>query len=118
MLAWSPAMSDRPFGVAELQKQLGFKPLNRRWAKLEIVFGLAAAALGLILGTWGASRAVATDYWQALIAAWLLLVLGGYLAMAGSRSHLYQSNNELTACLIDEIKQLKDRIERNEHSGR
>lgn len=111
-------MSDRPFAVAELQQRLGYKPLNRVWAKLEIIFGLGAAAVGLMLGTWCASRDIATNYWQALAGAWLLMVLGGYLAMAGSRSHLYQSNNELTACLIDEIKQLKDRIERNEHSGR
>jgi hypothetical protein len=33
-----------------------------------------------------------------------LFVLGGYLAMAGHRSHLYQSNNQLAAYLANEIR--------------
>ena len=31
---------------------LGYKPLNRTWAKLEILFGLTAAGIGLLLGNW------------------------------------------------------------------
>jgi len=30
----------------------------------------------------------------------VLFVLGGYLAMAGNRSHLYQSNNLLAAWIV------------------
>jgi len=36
-----------------------------------------------------------------------LLVLGGYLALAGHRSHLYQSNNELAALLLENVQRLE-----------
>jgi hypothetical protein len=32
-----------------------------------------------------------------------LFTLGGYLALAGHRSHRYQSNNELAAYLVEEL---------------
>ncbi|MFM9673599.1 hypothetical protein, partial [Streptomyces galilaeus] len=76
-------------------KARGYGHLNRMWAKLEIVFGLAAAGAGLLFGTWAVSR-VETE-WMSAAVGWPLIVLGAYLAMAGRRSHLYQSANELTA---------------------
>jgi hypothetical protein len=47
--------------------------------------------------------------WGLVAAGLVLMVLGSYLAMAGNRSHLYQSNNELTAHLIEEIRRIKDK---------
>jgi hypothetical protein len=44
-----------------------------------------------------------------------LFVLGGYLALAGSRSHLYQSSNELTAFLLEELHRQKNEGSPNEH---
>jgi hypothetical protein len=41
--------------------------------------------------------------WLFAAAGLLLFVLGGYLAMAGHRSHLYQSNNKLAAYLVAEF---------------
>lgn len=85
--------------LADLHAALGYKPLNRTWAKLEIVMGLFAAGLGLLLiaGLRSYIGQNAEVTWS--IAGLLLLVLGSYLAMAGHRSHLYQSNNELAAYL-------------------
>jgi len=85
--------------LAELHAHLGYKPLNRLWAKMEIIIGLIAAGLGIFLVS-GIPFFVGPNaeiIW--LIAGLLLFVFGGYLAMAGHRSHLYQSNNELTAYL-------------------
>ena len=87
--------------VARLHQQLSYKPLNRTWAKLEILLGLAAAGLGLLLGVWALSRPTDLIYWESAAAALALFVLGGYLALAGHRSHLYQSANELTAYLAE-----------------
>jgi hypothetical protein len=73
------------------------------WAKLEIVFGLLVAGAGLLLGNWALCWPV--DSADVFVAAGLcLFVLGGYLAMAGHRSHLYQSNNELTAFLVRRLE--------------
>jgi hypothetical protein len=88
--------------LAELHRRLGYKPLNRLWAKLEILFGLGAVGAGLLLLDLF-SRA-ANDQPLVAAAAVALFVLGGYLAMAGHRSHLYQSDNELTAYLLSELR--------------
>jgi len=90
--------------LTELQAALRYKPLNRLWAKIEIVMGLVAAGLGLFLIS-GIPFFVGRNadiIW--LITGLLLFVLGGYLAMAGHRSHLYQSNTELTAWLATLIR--------------
>jgi hypothetical protein len=92
-------------GQPDLHDQLGYRPLSRRWAKLEILLGLSAAGLGLFLGSsawqgeqiWGVGTGLA------------LFVLGGYLTLAGHRSHLYQSSNEQTAYLVGLINDLKDK---------
>jgi hypothetical protein len=87
----------------------GYRPLSRTWAKVEILLGLCTAGSGLLLGDWVMSRSAAELDWTLAAGGLALFVLGGYLAMAGHRSHLYQSNNEQTACLIDEVRRLKDK---------
>jgi hypothetical protein len=71
---------------------MGQARLNPAWAKLEILIGLGAAAVGTKLPS---------DYATLGIA---LMALGGYLAMAGHRSHLYQSQNRQTAYLLQLMK--------------
>ncbi len=87
-----------------LHRDLGLKRLNPLWAKLEIVFGLFVVAAGLFGGVKLAYRPeVEVPPW-AWLGPVLLVTLGGYLALAGHRSHLYQSNNRLTAHLADLIR--------------
>ena len=90
-----------------LHRDLGLKTLLGRWAKVEILLGLVAVVGGLF----GGMRLAAFDARSgndADIAAWLgmaaLVVLGGYLTLAGHRSHLYQSNNRLVAYLAELIR--------------
>ena len=80
-----------------LNAAAGFKRLNPLWAKLEILFGLIAAGCGLMLEM----RATRSDEIHSPLAACglALFVLGSYLALAGHRSHLYQSQNRLAAYL-------------------
>ena len=80
------------------------------WAKVEILVGLAAAGIGLLLGDWALARETTDLAWPMTAAAVALFVLGGYLALAGHRSHLYQSNNELIAHLAAEIHDRKSRF--------
>lgn len=86
-----------------LQAALGHRPLNRRWAKWEILLGLLAAAFGGFLGC-GRVPGFTEASWLTLAPALMLVVLGIYLAMAGHRSHLYQSSNELTAYLAELVQ--------------
>lgn len=86
--------------LARLHRDLGLKRLNPLWAKLEILFGLVAVAAGLVAATKLAAR---PEAW-AWLGPVLLVALGGYLALAGHRSHLYQSNNRLAAHLADLIR--------------
>ena len=94
--------SDDP--LARLHRDLGLKRLNPLWAKLEILFGLAAAATGLVVAVRLAARPDAEVPLWAWAGPVLLVALGGYLALAGHRSHLYQSNNRLAAHLADLIR--------------
>ncbi len=82
----------------KLLAALGHRRLSRTWAKLEILLGLGTASGGMLVGIWAVSRSVAE--WAMALAGWLLMVLGGYLALAGSRSHIYQSANELAAYVV------------------
>ncbi len=36
--------------LTEVHEHLAYRPLNRTWAKLEILFGLVALGVGLFLG--------------------------------------------------------------------
>jgi hypothetical protein len=84
-----------PDPTARFYRETGLKPLNPVWAKLEIALGLVAAGAGQVLITRGPDAAAP------LAAGVLLFALGGYLALAGHRSHLYQSGNRLAAYLAD-----------------
>jgi hypothetical protein len=92
--------------LSHLREALGYRPLTRPWAKAEILLGLLAVGLGVFLGDWAVSRAGDGPAWFPAAAGLLLFVLGGYLALAGHRSHLYQSGNELAAYLAEEIRSL------------
>jgi hypothetical protein len=99
-------MSEGKQPVRDLSMRLGYRPLNRTWAKVEILLGLAAAGAGLLLGQWAVVQGVKIE-WGLLVGSLALFVLGWYLALAGHRSHLYQSSNELRAYLVEEIHRLK-----------
>ena len=102
-------MDEQQSARQKLMKELGYKPLNRLWAKTEILLGLVAVFAGLMLGSWSASQAAADRLGLVAIMAAILFVLGAYLAMAGHRSHLYQSQNELIAYLAERIESFKDK---------
>lgn len=107
-------MKDQEEALEELHSRIGLKRLNRTWAKLEIIFGLSAAGVGILLGQWLVLRPVEHN-WSLLGAALLLFVFGWYLALAGHRSHLYQSNNDLIAYLAQEIHRINSKADPNEH---
>jgi len=90
--------------LVELHAQLGYRRLSLAWAKAEIVLGLAAAGAGLFLGTWTLARPEVEIAWGLAAGGLVLWVLGGYLALAGHRSHLYRSGNDRTAFLLEEIR--------------
>jgi hypothetical protein len=104
--------SEKERELAELHAALGYKRLNRTWAKLEILLGLFVSGTGLFLGVWGPSRSVAEMEWTVPAAGLALFVFGGYLALAGHRSHLYQSGNERTAYLAKLIRSMNDKGKR------
>jgi hypothetical protein len=95
-------MNDPKDSLKELHAHLGYKPLNRFWAKVEIFLGLSAAGIGLLVGGWSVSRPAVL--WEFTAGALAIFVLGGYLALAGHRSYLYQSANELTAYLAEVLR--------------
>jgi hypothetical protein len=102
-------MSEIDDRLKQLHQALDHKQLNPLWAKLEIVFGLLASGIGLFFGFWVIVRSPNELDGLSLVGALILFVFGGYLALAGSRSHLYQSNNRLTAYLADMIRKLNDK---------
>src|SRR4051794_28042415 len=99
-------MMDKGRALSRLREALGHRPLSRPWAKAEVLLGLLSAGLGLLLGDWALRPPDAA--WPLAAAGLGLFVLGGYLALAGHRSHLYQSNKELAAYLAEEIRSLKE----------
>ncbi len=90
-----------------LHAELRFRRLNPLWAKLEIALGLFGVSCGLFLGIWLVIR---TEIEPIMVAgAVVLFTLGGYLTLAGHRSHLYQSNNLLTAYLAELIRRSSEK---------
>lgn len=82
----------------QIHSDLGWIRLSKAWAKGEIVLGLFGVAIAIVLLTdWRADPLGAA-------AGILLFVFGGYLALCGHRSHLYQSNLHLTAYLLHHIQ--------------
>ena len=98
-------MSVHQVDVHTLLARAGFKKLNKPLAKLEIIFGLLAVAVGLLISQWTLFKLPELD-WTWLVGGVLLFVFGGYLAMGGDRSHLYQSNNVLTALVLQELARI------------
>jgi hypothetical protein len=100
-------MDPRQKALSQFYAQVGYKPLNRAWAKAEILLGLFAVGAGLLAGGWGLMKADLGQGWLAVGAGLALFMLGGYLTLAGHRSHIYQSNNELIAYVLQEFDHLK-----------
>lgn len=74
--------------VATVYASLGRRPPALWWSKLEIGLGLAAVGLGLF---WGREPGRFAFVMPPLV------TLGGYLALAGHRSHLYDAMTRQTA---------------------
>ena len=83
-----------------IEERLGYKRLNRVWAKAEILLGLIAAGVGIGL----LSQPLLDDLLIRNGAGVGLFTLGGYLALAGHRSHMYQSANEHLTYLSELIE--------------
>ncbi len=98
-------MAEEKKALAEVRAALGYKHLSRAWAKLEILFGLGAAGVGMLVGGWAVAGPKVQLTWAG--AALLLFMLGWYLALAGTRSHLYCSMNDLTALIVDEVRKIE-----------
>jgi Uma2 family endonuclease len=98
----SPSMENRREELVRLDAKLG-----RAWAKAEILLGLLAAGGGLLFGHWQLASSKADIWWGLVLGGLGLFVFGGYLALAGSRSHVYRWNNRNTVTLIDEIRRLQ-----------
>jgi hypothetical protein len=81
---------------------LGYRRLSPYWAKAEIMLGLTAAGVGLLLDRLMEVPAGAEP--GPVLARLALIVLGGYLALAGQRSHFYQSLNQQTAALLVQMR--------------
>ena len=97
----------RPEIVAELERLhagLQLRRLKPVWAKCEIVLGLAAVGTGLFIGMGLAVRLNPPPDLVEWLAPLALFTLGGYLALAGHRSHLYQSSNALVAYLAGQLR--------------
>jgi hypothetical protein len=97
-------MTDHEQALAELHARLGYRRLSGGWAKAEILLGLLAAGAGLFLGQWALSRPDPAVPWGAAAGGLALFALGGYLALAGQRSHLYRAANERAAYVIAEVR--------------
>src|SRR5260370_9265889 len=86
----------------DVRAALGYKHLSRFWAKAEILFGLVAAGVGMLLGFWAVKGQAVQLPWAG--AALLLFMFGWYLALAGTRTHVYRSLSNLTPLLVEEIR--------------
>jgi hypothetical protein len=100
-------MTEIEQSLTELHRALGMKQLNPHWAKAEVFLGLAAAATGLMMAVRVLAPVSLEMDWSRIVISMALMVFGVYLAMAGHRSHLYQSNNKLAAYLAGEIGKLR-----------
>jgi protein-S-isoprenylcysteine O-methyltransferase Ste14 len=88
----------------ELHARLGYRRMSLVWAKVEIILGLLAAIVGLALVMGAVHQPLADLPWSLAAAGVVLFVLGGYLTLAGHRSHLYKAASERMALLVEEIR--------------
>jgi len=102
-------MSERDRMQNEIVRRLSRGRFIRAWGKCEIFLGLAAAGAGLLLGCHLLARPAGEIEWGPVGCSLALIVLGGYLALAGHRGHLYQAGIEQTAFLLEEIRSLRGR---------
>src|SRR5688572_15037932 len=100
-------MGERDRMQNEIARRLSRSRFIRAWGKCEIFLGLTAAGAGLLLGWHLLPRPAVEIEWGSVGCSLALIVLGGYLALAGHRGHLYQAGIEQTAFLLDEIRALK-----------
>jgi hypothetical protein len=91
-----PSVAD---AEARLRADLGLKPLSPAWAKAEIFLGIASVSAGHLCGIYAIVHLAEAAFWALIVASLLLQTLGGYLGLAGHRSHVYQSQNKLAAWL-------------------
>jgi hypothetical protein len=94
-------MFNKDQALIELHAKLGYKHLSRTWEKLEILLGFLAVGGGLFLGNGVLLQTNVAVEWGWVPCGLALFVLGGYLALAGQRSHLYQSGNKRTVYLAE-----------------
>jgi len=90
--------------LAKLYADLNHQWLNPWWAKVEIVLGLTGVATGVVASAVLARRPESEVPEWAWLGPLSMIVLGGYLALAGHRSDLYLSNNRLAAYLAGLIR--------------
>ena len=114
-------MDSRPSSdsLDRLYRDLGFQPLSHWWGRAEMFLGLACMAAGVFGMICVAPEVIRQftlgvripefdpPYW-AVTGSFLAFVLGGYLALAGHRRHLYESADRLTAYLADLIRPAAD----------
>ena len=96
-------MTALPDSPRSAEDRLGYKRLNRAWAKAEILLGLAAAGVGIAL----LAQPLFDEPVMRNAAGVGLFTLGCYLALAGHRSHLYQSANEHLMYLSELIENIQ-----------
>ena len=75
--------------VTAVYTALGRRAPALWWSKLEMLLGLLAVGVGLM---WGSEPGGALVWGMPVLVA-----LGGYLALAGHRSHLYDAMTRQTA---------------------
>jgi hypothetical protein len=83
LLAKGTAMIGLKNARVQLHADLGYKPLNKLWAKLEIFLGLWTNGLGILLMlVWSRGYDVIHGYWTLALFGLALFTLGGYLLLA------------------------------------
>ena len=94
-------MPDRATSELEQRfyQELGLQRLSPAWAKAEILLGLTAVSAGHLCGIYAIVHLSGQQFGALVAASLLLQSLGGYLALAGHRSHVYQSQNKLVVWL-------------------
>jgi hypothetical protein len=71
----------------DVHRELGLPRARLGWAKVELLFGMAAACGAIVWATQGGVGWIAAP----------LATLGAYLALAGHRAHLYDAMSRQTA---------------------